>query len=104
MVHQRVAMMYEARSIWLFTGGGEAFVEITGTYIKIIMKDCGPGIPCVEKALKEGYSTAPRMIQELGFGAGMGLHNMQTNSDELHIESSPGKGTTVTMIIKLPPL
>lgn len=105
-VLKRVAIaMYEAEiNMAVHAGGGEAFVEITDTYIKIIMKDCGPGIPCVEKALEEGYSTAPQMIQELGFGAGMGLHNMQTNSDELHIESSPGKGTTVTMIIKLPPL
>ncbi|HOE09625.1 MAG TPA: ATP-binding protein [Treponemataceae bacterium] len=105
-VLKRVAIaMYEAEiNMAVHAGGGEAFVEITDTYIKIIMKDCGPGIPCVEKALKEGYSTAPRMIQELGFGAGMGLHNMQENSDELDIESTMGKGTTVTMTIQLPPL
>ncbi len=103
---KRVAIaMYEAEmNMAVHAGGGEAFVEITETYIKIIMKDSGPGIPCLTKALKEGYSTAPQIIQELGFGAGMGLHNMQKNSDILHIETCQGKGTTVTMTINLPPL
>ncbi len=104
-VIKRIAIaMYEAEiNMAIHAGGGEAFVELTDSYIKIIMKDSGPGIPCIEKALQEGYSTAPQMIQELGFGAGMGLYNMQTNSDELYIDSVPGKGTTVTIVINLPP-
>lgn len=105
-VVKRVAIaMYEAEmNMAVHAGGGEACVEITGSYIKITMKDCGPGIPCIEKALEKGYSTAPQMIQEMGFGAGMGLHNMQANSDDLVIESSMGSGTTVIITINLPKL
>ena len=66
------------------------------------MGDHGPGIPDIELAMKDGYSTAPELVRELGFGAGMGLPNMKRNTDELKIESTPGKGTTVTMKILIP--
>jgi len=49
-----------------------------------------------------GYSTAPELVRELGFGAGMGLPNMKRNADELTIDTAPGKGTTVTMRIRIP--
>lgn len=105
-VLKRIAIsMYEAEiNMAVHAGGGEADVEINESAITIIMKDCGPGIPCIEKASEEGYSTAPEIIRELGFGAGMGLHNMQENSDSLTIQSKVGIGTTVTIMIKLPPL
>ncbi len=103
-VLKRVAIaMYEAEmNMAVHAGGGEAFVEISDESIKIIMKDEGPGIPCIEKAMELGYSTAPQVIREMGFGAGMGLHNIQANSDELTIDSRKGEGTTVTMVINLP--
>jgi serine/threonine-protein kinase RsbT len=66
------------------------------------MKDSGPGIADIELAMQDGYSTAPELVRELGFGAGMGLSNMKRNSDEMTIESAPGKGTTVTMVIRIP--
>ena len=43
--------------------------------------------------MKEGYSTAPESIREMGFGAGMGLSNIKKHADEFSIESEPGKGT-----------
>jgi anti-sigma regulatory factor (Ser/Thr protein kinase) len=52
--------------------------------------------------MQDGYSTAPEAIRELGFGAGMGLTNMKRNSDEMVIDSTVGKGTTVTMKILIP--
>jgi anti-sigma regulatory factor (Ser/Thr protein kinase)/Na+-translocating ferredoxin:NAD+ oxidoreductase RNF subunit RnfB len=65
--------------------------------------DEGPGIPDVELALKEGYSTAPSAARELGFGAGMGLPNIKKNSDRFAIESEVGKGTRVSFSVNLKP-
>ena len=65
--------------------------------VDIILADTGPGIPNVELAMREGYSTAPDNIRSLGFGAGMGLPNMKRYSDEMRIDTEVGKGTTVTM-------
>ncbi len=62
--------------------------------ITIIAADRGPGIPDLDKALTEGFSTANDWIRSLGFGAGMGLPNSKRVSDNFEIESSP-TGTTV---------
>lgn len=94
--------MFEAEiNMAVHAGGGEASIEIDDDQIIIIMKDTGPGIADIEKAMEEGYSTAPQKIQELGFGAGMGLPNMKRNSDFFNIDSKVGEGTTVTMKIKI---
>lgn len=73
--------------------------EIAAIEIKAI--DRGPGIPDVEQALTEGYSTATEWVRSLGFGAGMGLPNTQRVTDEFSIESSP-KGTIVRATIHIP--
>ena len=59
----------------------------------IILKDEGPGIKDVEKAMTEGYSTATEEMREMGFGAGMGLPNIKKNSDVFNIETEVSKGT-----------
>ncbi|HEX2993748.1 MAG TPA: hypothetical protein VHP14_02930, partial [Anaerolineales bacterium] len=64
--------------------------------------DDGPGIADIDLALKPGYSTASEEIRELGFGAGMGLINIQRCVDSMKLESVPGKGTRVKMKILLP--
>lgn len=88
---------YEAEiNMIIHSYGGEMAFEISEDGITVVCKDVGPGIPDIELAMKEGYSTAPQSIREMGFGAGMGLSNMNRNSDEMKIESSP-EGTTVTM-------
>ena len=69
----------------------------------MILKDSGPGIPDIDKAMQAGYSTAPDNIRSLGFGAGMGLPNMQKNCDKLQIESEINIGTKVTMLTYLKP-
>ena len=51
--------------------------------------------------MEEGYSTAPENVRSLGFGAGMGLPNMKKYSDRMEIESTLGKGTTVTMDVHI---
>ncbi|HCC34639.1 MAG TPA: anti-sigma regulatory factor, partial [Ruminococcaceae bacterium] len=50
-------------------------------------------------AMREGYSTAPDHIRSLGFGAGMGLPNIQKYTDEMRIETEIGTGTTVYMTV-----
>ena len=62
-----------------------------------MLKDSGPGIPDVEKAMQAGFSTAPENIRALGFGAGMGLPNIKKYSDEMNIDTELGVGTTITL-------
>lgn len=100
---RRVAIaMYEAEINTVIHGnGGFADVEISPQKITVIFKDNGPGIPNIDLAMKEGYSTASSEIREMGFGAGMGLPNMKKYTDELNIESAVGVGTTVTMTVNI---
>ena len=100
---KRVAIaMYEAEmNMAVHAGGGEADVLVADDAFTIIMKDKGPGISDIELAMRDGYSTAPDVAREMGFGAGMGLPNIKSCVDELKIESSPDCGTTLTMKINL---
>lgn len=65
----------------------------------MVLDDSGPGIADIELAMREGFSTAPENIRNLGFGAGMGLPNMKRNTDSMKIESELGKGTKITMTV-----
>ncbi|MGN1092579.1 MAG: ATP-binding protein, partial [Monoglobaceae bacterium] len=76
-------------------------VEITPEKIHIVFADKGPGIPDIEKAMQEGYSTASNEIRELGFGAGMGLPNIKSNSDSMKIDTVIGEGTTIDLVINV---
>lgn len=67
--------------------------------IEICARDSGPGIPDVDLAMREGYSTAPDYVREMGFGAGMGLPNAKKSSDHFLLESTVGVGTTVTCLV-----
>jgi len=67
--------------------------------IVLTAEDTGPGIAEIELAMKEGYSTAPDHIREMGFGAGMGLPNIKNCADEFTIDSTPGKGTKLRVVI-----
>ena len=83
----------------IHANGGTADVAVTEEYVEIVLKDQGPGIPNVEQAMQEGFSTATDSIRSLGFGAGMGLPNMKRYSDEMNIETELGVGTTIRMRI-----
>ena len=94
--------MYEGEiNMVIHADGGSADVIVTEDNIEIVLQDHGPGIADVNKAMQEGFSTAPSSIQSLGFGAGMGLPNMKRYSDEMSIETEVGVGTTVRMKIHL---
>jgi serine/threonine-protein kinase RsbT len=88
---------YEAEiNMIIHSYGGTMTLDIYPDHIIIICADTGPGIKDVALAMQEGYSTASEDIRNMGFGAGMGLPNMNKNSDHMVVESSP-EGTTIHM-------
>ena len=94
--------MYEGEiNMVIHADGGTINVIISADEIVMVLKDKGPGIPDVELAMQDGYSTAPDNVRALGFGAGMGLPNMKKYSDEMDIQTELGVGTTVTMKVFL---
>jgi anti-sigma regulatory factor (Ser/Thr protein kinase) len=74
---------------------------ITPESLKIVVEDMGPGIENVDRAMQEGYSTAPEWVKEMGWGAGMGLPNIKKNSDNFKIDTVLGEGTTLEITINL---
>ncbi|NLC63301.1 MAG: anti-sigma regulatory factor [Thermoanaerobacterales bacterium] len=95
---------YEAEmNVVIHARKGNLYFNINPFFIEIIAKDDGPGIPDIDKALEEGFSTASERIRELGFGAGMGLPNMKKFTDNLEIDSTVGKGTKVMMKVNIQP-
>ncbi|QDW74607.1 anti-sigma regulatory factor [Lachnospiraceae bacterium KGMB03038] len=94
--------MYEGEiNMVIHADGGVIDVDVSQDNIRIVLADTGPGIADIDKAMQAGYSTAPEEVRSLGFGAGMGLPNMQKYSDHMDIDSTVGVGTTVTMDIRL---
>nr|HID14160.1 CBS domain-containing protein [Anaerolineae bacterium] len=104
-VIRRVAVAtYEAEmNIVIFTDGGELVAEVRPDRIKIEALDKGPGIPDIQRALQPGFSTAPEWVREMGFGAGMGLPNIQACADGMKLESTVGVGTHLEITIYTTP-
>ncbi len=97
-----VIVAFEAEmNVVMYARRGTLTLILTEEDVNLEVRDEGPGIPDIELAFKEGYSTASDEMRELGFGFGMGLPNMKKNSDELKVESEVGKGTLVFAKIKL---
>lgn len=97
-ISRRAAIIaYEAEmNLVIHGGGGKIIADIDEKSVEIMTVDHGPGIPDIEMALKEGFTTASDYAREMGFGAGMGLPNIKRNADFFQIESEVGKGTTLT--------
>ena len=94
--------MYEGEiNMVIHAEGGTIDVSVSDSDITMILADRGPGIPDIDKAMQEGYSTARDEVRSLGFGAGMGLPNMKRFTDEMQIDTVIGKGTTITMKVYL---
>jgi len=81
--------------------GGKLSCYIGDDRVEIIAKDTGPGIPDVDQAMEEGFSTATDWIRSLGFGAGLGLPNIKRASDSFDIRSQIGLGTIVKSTVYL---
>ena len=85
------------------TNGGTIRVEIEPHQILLETIDDGPGIEDIDLAMTPGYSTAPDSVRELGFGAGMGLKNIQRCVDDMYLDSTMGRGTRLEMRIFMKP-
>ncbi len=74
---------------------------ITPSEVRVVVADRGPGIEDIDLAMREGYSTATAEMRARGFGAGMGLPNIQRSADWFTIESTPGVGTTLRYGVRI---
>lgn len=98
LIKRIVVALYEAEvNVVAHAYEGIMNVIFDGKSIIVTISDKGPGIPDINLAMQEGYSTASPEVREMGFGAGMGLPNMKKNCDKLNIESTVNVGTKVTM-------
>jgi serine/threonine-protein kinase RsbT len=83
-----------ARNTLQYGGGGTLRIEevLQGSKrgLRLVFEDNGPGIPNVELAMKDGYTT--------GNGLGLGLSGAKRLSNEFVIDSRPGEGTRVTIV------
>jgi serine/threonine-protein kinase RsbT len=100
LVKNVAIIVYEAAmNIVIHANHGDIQVVIVPGYVTVVAQDEGGGIPDLDLAMQEGYSTAPDEVREMGFGAGMGLPNIKHCSDTLSIETRPGIGTTLKATI-----
>jgi serine/threonine-protein kinase RsbT len=104
IIKRTVVSTYEAEvNVVAHAYSGTIYVELDEEKIIIRLVDEGPGIPDIDQAMQEGYSTASSKVREMGFGAGMGLPNIKKNADRLQITSEVGKGTTVEITMFFDP-
>ena len=100
VVRKSAIVSYEAEiNIVSYAKKGTINLTITPKAVEIEVSDEGPGIPDIELAMEQGYSTANQQIREMGFGAGMGLYNIKSYSDKFDISSEVDKGTFLKMVI-----
>jgi len=69
--------------------------------VRVVVADRGQGIPDLGLAMTPGWSTATPEMRARGFGAGLGLPNIEKSADEFKVESTPGVGTTLTYVVHL---
>jgi serine/threonine-protein kinase RsbT len=84
-----------ARNITAYAVRGEVLIDVVRDQngrrgVRVIARDDGPGIENLERALTDGYTT--------GGGLGLGLPGARRLVDEFDIQTTPGEGTTVTLI------
>ena len=101
-VRRAMVAAYEAEmNVVIHAQDGTLRAAVTPDTLEVLVSDGGPGIENIEQAVREGYSTAPPEARELGFGAGMGLPNIQRNADRFSIYSEVGKGTRLHFTVFL---
>lgn len=101
-IRRAVIVVFEAEmNVVMYATVATVTVTITDEDIAIEVADKGPGIPDIDLAMQEGFSTASDEDREMGFGFGMGLPNIRRNSDVFDLRSKVGEGTVVTSRISL---
>jgi anti-sigma regulatory factor (Ser/Thr protein kinase) len=99
IIKRTVVSLYEAEvNVVAHAYEGNMYVEIEPDKVTVRIEDKGPGIPDIEQAMQEGYSTATPKVREMGFGAGMGLPNIKRNSDHMNITSKVDEGTQLEIV------
>jgi serine/threonine-protein kinase RsbT len=82
-----------ARNIVVYADRGEIVLSAVRNGsrrgVLVVARDHGPGIPDIEQAMRDGFST--------GRSLGLGLPGAKRLMDEFEISSEIGKGTTITM-------
>jgi serine/threonine-protein kinase RsbT len=102
VIRRAVVVAFEAEmNVVMYADEGTVSFVLTDEDIGIEVADRGPGIPDLDMALQEGWSTATDEMREMGFGFGMGLPNIRKNSDQFKVSSRVGEGTTVSSRISL---
>ncbi|HYA43205.1 MAG TPA: ATP-binding protein [Syntrophobacteraceae bacterium] len=102
IIRRTSIVAFEAEmNVVMYAHSAKLDLIITEDYICLEILDEGPGIPDIEQAMQEGFSTASDEMREMGFGFGMGLPNIKKNSHDLTIESNVGKGTKLSARIRL---
>lgn len=104
LIKRIIVALYEAEvNVVAHSYGGTISCSVEPDTVAIEVRDTGPGIPDLELAMTEGYSTATPEVREMGFGAGMGLSNIRKNADSLHIDTGESQPTVITMLFSLLP-
>jgi anti-sigma regulatory factor (Ser/Thr protein kinase) len=102
VIRRTVVIAFEAEmNVVMYADEGTVTFVLTDEDIGVEVADRGPGIPDLDLALQEGWSTATDEMREMGFGFGMGLPNIRRNSDEFSVKSQVGEGTVVSSRISL---
>jgi len=96
-----IAAFEAEMNVICYANQGNLSLLIAPNFLKVVVKDEGQGIPDVDLAMREGYSTANEKIRELGFGAGLGLSNIRKNTDEMVLTSKLGQGTHLEFTVYL---
>jgi len=90
-------------NVIMYAREGTLDVLVFQNAIRVEVADRGPGIADVAWAMQEGHSTATEEMRARGFGAGLGLPNIQRNTDELEVTSAVGVGTTLRYTVYATP-
>ena len=103
-VRRAMIAAYEAEmNVVIHAQNGTMDIALDSDRVDVAVRDRGPGIPDIERAMQEGFSTAPPAVRVLGFGAGMGLPSIRRYSDRFTIQSTVGQGTQLRFTIFLEP-
>lgn len=101
LIRKIAIALYEAEvNVVAHACKGVMLVNFDKERIAVLIEDEGPGIPDINKAMEEGFSTASEQVRQMGFGAGMGLPNIRKNTDEMTLNSTPGVGTALSFVVR----
>jgi len=102
IIRRAAIACYEAEmNVVMYAQKADLWISLTPEKLTIRIEDQGPGIQDISKAMQEGYTTATAKMREMGFGAGMGLPNINRNADDFWIGSIKGQGTVLIMTFSL---